>query len=687
LTTSSKSTNYTFRYTGKITASANLYGYESLQTGTYYNPPASEGGASASGAERISEANGTTYRYSSFTASGATTVEYNDNNEDVTRNKGMGSYRTFSKFTASGSWDGTQITSEGHSTYSTSYTTGLTNNAGETYGSSDSGKTVVTVGVNILDYFLGSTTSITTLFVNLRKTTESTTTLFGPLEDSEATYTYIIETTVNHTFSKIKTLVNSKFYWNVEYQSKSYNIEWLGYSGSGAQNLGLVYTGTGEDKDISQYDAVLMETDSFSSSNQREIFSYGSSFEEVPADTYTLTYDNITTSAVASQTTTILERSSISNINSFLYGFIKTNTADTTIYTAGTSSESIELTSCSKESVYTYDTDGLTVCGISYSAVQTISTTSNLTKFVELSGSNEATSFIVRSFVTITAPYTYRSNNFAVTAFNDGTPNGNSYTFAPAFPESALVIRVPESLNPDTFYTEKVSVASFAEPNYSTAYKEYSPADCSLVFLALIPLNTDESSVSQAGPYPSWISVYNGTFTGDPAVTSNESVTVYQSSSYVGSRSTNVYQTISYFIGNNSNSLTTTTRSIPMALQNEASSVSRLARTTAENLDSAYINSWLPSIPLDGENVVYTQGLQGDAGYNINKVLMNAYTTALSTFAESVTSSFPISTSIESINFIEARNKIRIDSNYGGVPFNSWNQPLLRYLDPRRIEE
>jgi hypothetical protein len=679
--TRSRSTNYTFIYTGNITESAGIYGNAKLQTGTYYNPPPSGGGASASGAELISEIGGTTYGNNSFTASGATTNAYNGNNEDAYGNQGMESYRTISSFTASGSWIGTEFTSTNASTYSTSFTTGGTNNTGEVYGNSDSGETVVPAAVGIRDYFFDQITIETSSSVAIRKTTEGTSTLYGPLEDSEATYTYIIETQVEHTFSGIKTLTNSRFYWDLEYLTKSYGIEWLGYAGGGVQNLGLIYTETGEDKDISQYDSVLMETDSFFSSNRREVFSYGASFsDEYNGDTYTLTYDIITTSAVGSQTTT-LERASVGFINSFLYGFIKTNTTNTTIYTAGTSSESIELVSYSKQPVFIYDTDGIfTVYGVSYSNIQTILTISNFTEFVELSGLNKATSFIVRSFVTTTAPYTYRTNNFAVTAFNDGNPNGNSYTFGPAFPESALVIRSPESTNPDTFYTEEASFASFAEPDYLTAYKNYSPANCSLVFLALIALNSESYGYgdTEREKYPSWISVYNGTFAGDRAITSNESVTVYQSSSYVGSGATNVYQTITYFINNNASSQTTKTTSIAMALVNQASLVSRLARTAVENLDSAYINSYLPSIPIDGLAVFFTQGLQGDASYNMDGRLLNAYTTAKSTFADSATSSFPISISTY---YLDKINKIRIDSVYGAIPNNTFQTGLLRYVN------
>jgi hypothetical protein len=196
--------------------------------------------------------------------------------------------------------------------------------------------------------------------------------------------------------------------------------------------------------------------------------------------------------------------------------------------------------------------------------------------------------------------------------------------------------------------------------------------------LALVALNTEGSDGGIDGSrYPSWISVYDGTFSGDRASTSNQSARVSQSSSYVGTGATNVYQTISYFIGNNPDSQTTRTTSIAMALANSASSVSRLARTAVENLDSAYINSYLPSIPLNASDVFFTQGLQGNASYNMDKLLLNAYTTAKSTFAGSATSSFPISVSNMPYNIY--RNKIRIDSAYDAVDYNSFSRELLRY--------
>jgi hypothetical protein len=665
----------------RYTAVGGIYGFTasgtSLQSASNaYADPNTYLSASSSGGQTASTEYKTSYGNESYSVSGMqVSVEASDG-IDVNGNSGGQSTLSSTTYSATGSWnsDSSSFDGEGGITTTSSYSLYI-----NTFITSDGTSGSSTLSPNLINYFLGSTTSITTLSVNLRKTTESTATLFGPIEDSEATYTYIIETAVNHTFSSIKTLVNNKPFWDVEYQSKTFKIEWIGYSGGGAQNLGLVYTTTGANKDISPYAKVMMETNSFSSSNQRNVFSYGSSFsDEGEQVTYTVTYDTITTSAVESQTTT-LERQTIADINSFLYGFIKTNTADTTIYTAGTSTLSAELFSYSKQPVYInpYGTQ-FAGSGVSLTQVQAISTTSNFTRFVELSGLNRATSFIVRSFVTTTAPYTFRGNVYGITVDVGGNPNGRSYAFAPIFPQSALVIRPPESSNPDTFYTEKASVASFAEPSYLTAYKNYSPADCSLVLLALVALNTEGSAGGVDGSqYPSWISVYDGTFAGDRASTSNQSARVSQSSSYVGTGATNVYQTISYFIGNNPDSQTTRTTSIAMALANSASSVSRLARTAVENLDSAYINSYLPSIPLNASDVFFTQGLQGNASYNMDKLLLNAYTTAKSTFAGSATSSFPISVSNMPFNIY--RNKIRIDSAYDAVDYNSFNRGLLRY--------
>ena len=657
------------------TAVAGIYGLtqggisQQLNSYSYADPNTALFASNSGGQTSINEYR-TIYGNESYSASGSELYAEAGDGRDVDGNS-AGQYTVSStSYSATGSWNSALSSFDGSggrtTTSSFSFYLNTFISSGGTSGSS-------TWSPNLIGYYFGKITSITSLSVDLLKTTESTATFYGPLEGSETTYTYVYPTTIEHTFTNIKTLKDSKFFWDVEYQSKTFNIEWLGYAERGAQALGLVYSTTAESKVISEYATILMETDSFSSSNERESFLYGGAFSgDNDGASYTITYDIITTTAVESQTT-LLAKELYSTINFFSYGFISTYTTGTTIYTAGTSSETVELISYEKQFVFTYDASANTLAGVSYSAVQTISTTSNFTQFVELSGLNKATSFIVRSFVTTTAPYTYRSNTYGVTIDGNGNPDGRSYSFAPVFPPSALVIRSPESSNPDTFYTEKASFASFAEPNYSTAFREYSPAKASLVLLALVPLN----DTAEEGKYPSWISVYDGTFSGNDREQSTlESVTAYQSSSYVGSGATNVYQTITFFIDNNSDSQTTKTTSIAMSLSNSASSVSRLVRTTAENLDSAYEFSFLPSISLVGVDVVFTQGIHSNASYNIDKMLLNEYITAKSTFAGSVSSSFPISVSAM-LNIY--RNKFRIDKTYDEGGYNSFAVQLLQF--------
>ena len=278
----------------------------------------------------------------------------------------------------------------------------------------------------------------TTLDTYIRKTSVQNDTYYGPLEGSEVTYNRLADTLVPHTYSNIKTTRHIGGVITSEGGiSNTMNIEWIGYSSGGDQNLCLLYTETASNKDVSEYASVLMETDSFSSSNKIDIFSYGASFSNDAEEiTYTITYDTITTSAVQSQTTT-LEKLYEVYINSFFYGFIKTNTTNTTIYTAGTSTQSVELVSRSEDYIFTYGT-AFVASGVSYTDVQTISTTSNFTKFVELSGLNKATSFSVRSFVTTTASFKHRNNVYGVSVNVGGIPDGRRYSFAPSFPKSVL---------------------------------------------------------------------------------------------------------------------------------------------------------------------------------------------------------------------------------------------------------
>ena len=585
-------------------------------------------------------------------------------------------------WTATGSWnaDSSSFDSEGKgvNVYIGLYTATAEGTAENIV---DTGSYSFTVTPSLLPYFFAITTSTTNSSVNLRKTTESTSTFYGPIGSSSTTYTYIRTTQVSHVLSDIKTTISdSRIFWAAEGRSRTFNIEWLGYSGSGAQNLGLVYTETGVNKDISEYAAVLMETDSFTSSNQNESFSFGPSFgDSYNGTVYTLTYDSTTLTALVT-TVTELSRESVETIDFFTYGFLKTYTTVRTLPVPIISVEELELTSASMKSVdANYNTAQYAVSGVSYSAVQEILTTSSFTQFFWLQALSKVTSSTLRGLVNTTASYSYRFNTIG----NKG--NGRSYTFAPTFTNSLLSIRTPESSNPDTFYTEEATFGSFAQPSYTQVFTNYSPSEASLVFLALVALNTEEDiafrETKDAGAYPSWISVYNGTFGIDRASSTNQSVTVFQSSSYSSGVTTSVYQTISYFVGNNPDSATTRSTSIVISLQGSTTSVSRLVRTKAENLTSAYISgvSYLPSIPISGSNLVFTHGLQSGASYNIDRMLINAYTTGRSTFANSATSTFPASVS-KMTNPI-FRNKIRIDSTYAffETGSNSFNVPLLRY--------
>lgn len=555
-------------------------------------------------------------------------------------------------------------------------------NAGASFTTSEGGiETTGTLPVNFGVYALGiQKITETTLPVALRKTTTTTETYYGPFDDSETTYSKIIYTAQTVTFSGIKTTYYSNYVItdNAGMRSITYKIEWIGYNGGGNQNLGLVYTATANSKTISNYDTVLMETDSFQYTYVNTSFNFGAAFtDSYDGDTYTLAYDNIINTTMPS-TVTILNKQTSAITNSFSYGFIGTSTQNVIITTANKTSTSSLFKSYSKGSVLT-DTENINpISGLSYSYFQSILTTSLFTEFKEIGGLGKVESFAVRKFISTHASYTYRDNF-------DGL-GGVLYSMAPAFLDTYLLVREQNTSNPDTFYTERAVFASFAEPNYVSAYKGYAPSECSLVLLNLIPLTPD-----LGGLYPSWISVYNGTcyLAYDRSVTSLLSITLNQSASYLGSGSTNVYQTISYFLGNNINSPTTKTTSIGMHLTGSASSVSRLARTEVQNLSSAYYDSnnehsfaYLAQIPLQGSAVVFTNGLQGDAGYNINNLLMNAYTSNRSTFAGTQVSTFPISTSAMQYPY---RNNARIDSFPAGVAENdesSFTIDLLRYIDP-----
>jgi hypothetical protein len=90
----------------------------------------------------------------------------------------------------------------------------------------------------------------------------------------------------------------------------------------------------------------------------------------------------------------------------------------------------------------------------------------------------------------------------------------------------------------------------------------------------------------------------------------------------------------------------------------------------------------LAQIKLEGNAVVFTRGLQSNAEYNINNLLMNAYTSNGSTFAGTQVSAFPVSTSLMEYPY---RNNIRIDSyptDGDQEGESTFTIDLLRYYDP-----
>lgn len=643
------------------------YNYADVSTDSYQNG-ASLGTSfigSNSGSYIASYSGNTYYLPEGYSADGKTYLS----SENAADTSGQGTTFSYTSWTATGSWnsDSSSFEESGGLSISSYYSAFV----GYT-GFSDEYFTSYTYVPMIAQFSFAQKTTLTNSSVYLNKTTQGSGTYYGPLDQSSVPYSIVTLTGVPSVLSGIKTLVNANFYWDVEYKSKTFYIGWTGYNPQGNQSLGLVYSTTAENIDISQYAKILKETDSFSLSNKSESIAWETgTFGEESIDTYTLTLDYLSSTFVP-QTKTTLQRATFKVINSFSYGFIKTQTQSSESQSWGKYDETYEFTSASKQNPYILNNSNFQASKVSYSYVQGIATTSQYTKYVEILYEKKATSFAVRSLTTITTGYTYQENNYQLSGLSI------SYSYAPKILGTYLQISQSYSSNPDTFYIEKAFYGSFADPNYASAYKGYSPDACSLVFLALVPLYETWENI-----YPSWVSVYNGTasLVRDRAETSLESVTLSQSSSFVSIGATNVYQTISYFIGNNPNSATTKTTSVAMMLASVVDSVFRPVRTSAENLESAYSSDYpLPCIPLNGANVVFTEGLQGEASYNINKLPINAYTDNRTIFAQNQVS-FAASVSSMSPIF---RNKITIFSAYGDVEYDGYNTfgiDLSRFYD------
>jgi len=484
--------------------------------------------------------------------------------------------------------------------------------------------------------------------IELRLTTTQQKTYYGPLENSSRSYSEI--TTTNSLVGGLtKKVISLVSYFIVGVGNRTYTDNYDYYERIQGQELLAIYTTSALSEQISSYGTVIHRTESFSATRSAEAIAYVTGDATSSAtESYTLTFDNITTANVLSTLTT-LQRLTGSTINFFTYGYIRSSTTTFNVKTANTQSNTSSFTfqaSVAGEGGFA------STASLTYLAHKT--TISQITSYREISGLSKADSFLVRvlgnSLTTITLANGVQTSATNVTLAP--APLTFNTFFGSTFDQVSKV---------GTFYTERATFASFATPSYTQAFKNYSPEGLSLFLLALIALN----DTAEQGAYPSSISIYDGTFTSsrDRQSTTLLSVTVNQSSSSSG-LNTSAYQTVTFNSGNNTNSSTTKTTSIVLSLVSQASSDIRLVRTYAENITSLFTLSYLPTMPLDGARVVYTSGLQGDASYNINRLMINAYTTNQSTFAESATSTFPASVSYLSNSSGGTANLITISKFY-----------------------
>ena len=492
-------------------------------------------------------------------------------------------------------------------------------------------------------------TTLTSVFDYPVKTSiTSVGTFYGPLEESSTTYTATDQGYTFTSFSDVKTTKTQQNIFvgpgDIDYYMQ---VEWLGLgSDFGGQEIALINLNTNSIINAADYyDAVLVQADitsatSFSYALRNETFGWSvGSFDSIEPVFYTLTYDNTFSTLINTTTTSLITNFPVLEKNYFTYSFIKASTFTINIASVSTTSFTAQFVSNSQDNPFvTLDETFLQNWRLSYTYVQIIDTVQTIStpQFFEISGLNKLTSFGgLRRTHTITALKVYKANaQYAITG-------GGSWSLNPA--SIATGISYLYKATDFSYYTERAYFGSFADPDNESVFNMYSPADGSNVLLALIPLK----DTAEQGKYPSYISVYAGSYSlaNDRAETSLQSVTINQESSYQSVGATNVYQTINYFIGNNSNSSTTKTSSVALRLVDSVGSVSRFVRTTAENLDSAYINSYLPSIALYGPNVVFTRGLQGGAGYKVEGLLLNNYNSAnpRTIVDESTTYFFPAS--------------------------------------------
>lgn len=516
----------------------------------------------------------------------------------------------------------------------------------------------------------------------------------GPLDESTKTYSKINSITTSYVFSSIKTTTLKDIRYIGDYISKTINFEHFGFD-KNSQFLGLIYSSPTTLTNYSQYNSIIAEQDFASwSKTNIDISGYvvGSFEDPAQAETYTLTYNSFTQIPITI-TATYLDKSTVCTINSLQYGFAETKTASLNVFSTQTITKTKECESISVSQIGNWnqeETSDWFIVQNSTTLNSFYETTSTCLKYFSYTdnsfsytNSPLSPSSYIYTYLTCSSYILTCKNQYIVAkqtaAQSESQINETLYPL-PLFCNTGINLHTFTDISEvTTFYTEKAQFAFFASPSYVSAYTNYSDTNFTNVLICLIGLeNTDEKF------YPSYISVYNGSYTlsADRESSSISYPIIYQSSSSSTHNLTSISSTKFWSSGTQTTSSSATTT---ISIYGLASTFTRFNRTYAENLTSAYLESYFPQIPITGENVVFSENLQqafsSDVTYNISNEMINAYTTNISTIANSSISSFPAS--ISDANYPNNR-KVRASmflgmDCFGGLAEDTTVQELLRF--------
>jgi hypothetical protein len=503
-----------------------------------------------------------------------------------------------------------------------------------------------------------------------------------------ATYSFITNITTGHIYTSIKTThITRGDYSSYGQLLTTAAAEWIGLSPSGnvgnsaAGNVAIFFTAPDNNIFISDYHTILAETDSFTylTSLTSYLFTEGSFAFSENAETYTLIYDE-TTAELSFKNSTIYDLQFAGIDLQTFWFFLNSRTEEATITYASTFSISETFTSTAIElGINSPPLTNAITYNWSTTKLQNIYTAKNFTIYSQ-NNYGSGYSFEQRFVIVDTIEGVYGGNAVFIT---DGY---NVFSPAPLFSAENLGIyasdRRPDvGYQPSTFYTEEATLGNFvSSPSYSNVYYDISP-DATLAVITLGAVG--HRSTYAYSIYPNYVSVYIGSIyiDRDRQNTTLRSCSLYQTSSSALTGS-NIYQTISYYIGNDPQSQTTKETSFYFGFSNSASSVFITQRTNVDNDSTAYWTFPQPQIPVRGYEVFYTNGIQGSASYNLNGMMINAYTSLSSKFVTYATdsSSFPVRIG-EQFYLFPPRQKIDvIKGDYYG---SSAAIPIQGYRDLR----